>query len=288
MFIIYCSISVFCREEDSITRWPWITYIQDDGSLFFLEPYSEPLKQEANASAGPVAESTPTVTSNKNIPNKRPKGLGRIKGVIKRSVTFAKKDKDLAIDDVTSKDSQRKLTNNSTVGNKDALIVQENNNTELYQGSPKLSHNSYNSLESISYETTIVRKSIAIRLDKGVADNASTNLLEELLGIISGLDLDPIHPDPNHYSNKNGLLTSPTSIYIAIQGLIPNGPASRTQEIAIGKCFFLLLGVVSCVVPLSPSTVTGAYPGVTSLFFWYVGAWYGRLSIFYKNRSTKC
>ena len=192
-------------DEDSISRWPWIPYIQEDGSLFFLEPYSEPLKEEEEGAKGPHRSKSSQNGEKKDESGGILRGFGRIKGALKRSTTFAKKDKD--------------AERNGDEGNKD---VENNNKTDHTEP---------------SFDIQLIRKSAVVKVDKSlpVEIDMNCNLLEDIIGIISGLDLDPVQPTVDATANDNTVIPRRLNA-IAIQGISQGSPADDNQDISIGKC----------------------------------------------------
>ena len=133
------------------------------------------------------------------------RGFGRIKGALKRSTTFAKKDKD--------------AERNGDEGNKD---VENNNKTDHTEP---------------SFDIQLIRKSAVVKVDKSlpVEIDMNCNLLEDIIGIISGLDLDPVQPTVDATANDNTVIPRRLNA-IAIQGISQGSPADDNQDISIGKC----------------------------------------------------
>jgi len=196
---------------DEDNERPWFRYILEDGSLFYLEPafdlsYEDDLGEGANESSPKHSDKGDKKGESRGIL----RGFGRIKGALKRNTTFAKKEKEVERNGEVAKDASRS--------------VHENNGAAS------------NGLGEALYDIQIVRSTTVVKVNKKLpADlEMKSNLLHEVLGIISGLDLDPVQP------LSNG--TSDTAISrrldaIAIQGIVAESPADINEDINIGKSF---------------------------------------------------
>lgn len=91
----------------------------------------------------------------------------------------------------------------------------------------------------ISDTTNLICKNVAVTLNAAIEENYVT--LENVLGVITGLDMDPVLDDFNNdimFSGIPGFKQNANSIII--QGIIPNSPVDRCQNISIGIVIFQL------------------------------------------------
>ena len=135
------------------------------------------------------------------------RGFGRIKGALRRNATFAKKDKE---------------------GGKNGEAVKEDLNND-YENNNKGSPSS-----SEIYDVQVIRKTTAVKVNKKlpVDLDMKSNLLHDILGIISGLDLDPVQPV---LDSVDDTVISRRLDAIAIQGIVSGSPVDVNQDINIGK-----------------------------------------------------
>ena len=200
MFIIF-------SDEDN--ERPWFRYILEDGSLFYLEPafdllFEDDTSEGANGPTRKHGDKGEKKDDSRGIL----RGFGRIKGALKRNAAFAKKEKEGGKNGDATKEKQR--------------IINEN------YGSIS------NGPSEMLYDVQIVRKTTVVKVNKMLPADLDTrsNLLHDVLGMISGLDLDPVQPV------KDG--TDETAISrrldaIAIQGIVPGSPADVNPDITIGR-----------------------------------------------------
>ena len=137
------------------------------------------------------------------------KGLqGKLKNVIKKSRSFTKKDViDKNIDISHLKNSEKKKQNPLT-----------DTTTEIQTITTDGVH--------------LLCKNVLIKLNDKVQESFAN--LENVIGVISGLDLDPVLDDFTDSILMNGNSTRYNSNCIVVQGIIPNSPAGES-EINIGK-----------------------------------------------------
>ena len=87
-----------------------------------------------------------------------------------------------------------------------------------------------------AFEIQLIRKTTVLNVESGLVGlDVNCNLVEDVLGIISGLDLDPVSPVID--TAANGLALSRRINAVTIQGLVPDGPAHSNEEICVGKVF---------------------------------------------------
>jgi len=202
---------------DEDNERPWFRYILEDGSLFYLEPafdlsYEDDLGEGANESSPKHSDKGDKKGESRGIL----RGFGRIKGALKRNTTFAKKEKEVERNGEVAKDGSRSMNENNGAAS--------------------------NGLGEALYDIQIVRSTTVVKVNKKLpADlEMKSNLLHEVLGIISGLDLDPVQP------LSNG--TSDTAISrrldaIAIQGIVAESPADINEDINIDDMLLAVNGV---------------------------------------------
>eukprot|EP00795_Rhopilema_esculentum_P000903 gene903-10658_t len=209
--------SEYWDEDGSIRDARWSPYIQADGSLFYLEPYYEPQQHQHAEKEGKDSTSKASAhPGKKDEPRAFLRGFGRIKGALKRSTTFAKKEKE----------------DESRYGKgKDAMGYGDNENSPFE-----------NREQLFDYETE--RKTTVIKVEKGIAQTPDSNssLLEDLIGIISGLDLDPVLPLPDANGNHDTAFPRRLNA-IAIQGISQSSPADANQDIDIGDTLLAVNGM---------------------------------------------
>ena len=95
-------------------------------------------------------------------------------------------------------------------------------------------------LSGALYDVQIIRKTTIVKVNKRLPPDKgmNSNLLHDILGIISGLDLDPVQPETS--------LMDKTAIprrldAIAIQGIAHGSPVDANQDINIGKWITFVL-----------------------------------------------
>ena len=93
----------------------------------------------------------------------------------------------------------------------------------------------YEKIEKISENINLISRNIILQLDNNVEKDFIN--LENVFGIISGLDLDTVNDEDD---NKNsdyfpGYKRNINSI--VVQGIIPHSPAGRCQGMLIGMLF---------------------------------------------------
>ena len=137
------------------------------------------------------------------------RGFGRIKGALKRNAAFAKKEKEGGKNGDTTKERQRLIN-------------------ESYGTMP-------NSPSEVLYDVQIIRKTTVVKVNKMLPADLDTrsNLLHDVLGMISGLDLDPVQPIKDGTDDNTAI--SRRLDAIAIQGIVPGSPADVNPDINIGR-----------------------------------------------------
>lgn len=175
--------------------------------MFYLEPFFDlPL---------PYDHDEEDESNNKSIDKADKKGesrgllrgFGRIKGALKRNTLLAKKDKE---------------------PEKNGDLLKEEKG---FDSSSKL----LPVLSEMLYDVQIIRKTTTVKVNKrppSDLDMASSNLLQDVLGIISGLDLDPVQPVVDTIDDA----AIPRRLdAIAIQGIAHGSPVDVNQDISIRK-----------------------------------------------------
>eukprot|EP00794_Sanderia_malayensis_P006908 gene6908-7686_t len=208
-------------EEDSIIRWPWIPFIQDGGSLFFLEPYFKPPNEDEakeNGAHDPTEAHCNHVYKSKDDTGAILRGFDRIRGALKRNTALATKKERESAKDVSIESDKN-------------ISLENNNKSSDY-------------LLDDSYEVQLVRKTTVLKVEKTSAEfDVDCNLLEDYLGIISGLDLDPVTPVINTSVSSNGSVSSSRMNAATIQGVISDGVACQNKDISIGDTILAVNGV---------------------------------------------
>ena len=146
--------------------------------------------------------------------NKDNKGLhGKLKNAIKKSRSFNKKD----VIDKNIDLSKYKLTREKNKQQENALT---DTKTEI---------------QTITNDGVhLLCKNILLQLHDKVQESFAN--LENVIGVISGLDLDPVLDDFADNILMTGNNTRYNSNVIVVQGIIPNSPAGES-EINIGEYF---------------------------------------------------
>lgn len=144
--------------------------------------------------------------------NKDNKGLhGKLKSAIKKSRSLTKKDViDKNIDISKYKLNHKKKQDNAITDTKTEIQTITNDGVHL------------------------LCKNMLLHLHDKVQESFAN--LENVIGVISGLDLDPVLDDFHDSILMNGNNTKYSSNDIIVQGIIPNSPAGES-EINIGKFF---------------------------------------------------
>jgi hypothetical protein len=191
------------RDEDAAQKWPWISHIQDNGDLIYVQSY----QQHKHKSVHHHHKSRPK-SSSFTQENIKEKGLqGKLKNVIKKSRSFTKKD----VIDRNIDISKYKNSNNK----KETPIT--DTTTEI---------------QTITTDgVRLLCKNILVHLNGKVQESFAN--LENVIGVISGLDLDPVLDDFVDSILMNGNNTKYNSNVIVVQGIIPNSPAGES-DISIG------------------------------------------------------
>ena len=206
IFIMKFKMKIFFlwfRDEDAAIRWPWIQYIKDNGDLLYVQSHREKfLSQYVEQNQDQYL----------NVVNKEKGIQGKIKSVIKRSRSFTKKD---VID--------------KNIGNKH----HNHHKKKQHKTAQTIEHvqNKYIHETQVSDCVNLTCKNISVPLQKKIEDNFIS--LENVLGIISGLDLDPMLDDFNSNVAVNEYVGGNCNAII-VQGILPSGPAGKCG-ILIGK-----------------------------------------------------
>jgi len=208
------------EDEDAAQKWPWISQIQDNGDLIYVHTHhqhkhSHPRNHNHNHSNS--NHHKPRTKSFLHKDNKE-KGLqGKLKNVIKKSRSFTKKDViDKNIDISHFKNSEKKKQQNPLT----------DTTTEIQTITTDGVH--------------LLCKNVLIHLNDKVQESFAN--LENVIGVISGLDLDPVLDDFSDNILMNGNSTRYNSNCIVVQGIIPNSPAGES-EINIGDIILAINGI---------------------------------------------
>jgi len=223
----YCSTcsshssSADYEQDDIEVTWPWIEHIKDNGDLFYIES----LEPESDVSFRSLLnqhkqnQQIHNGSMSRNIQDK-------IKTVIKKSRSFGKKD-------------SNNIKNES---NKSLLEIKK----ELEKrNKTKKSHNHH--LDVLTNNDTLTKKSkpgflcenLLLKLEKPCNENFIS--LENIFGIITGLDLDPVLDSfDDDILHGNDLKKGNA---IIVQGLLPSGPAALCGNIKIGDYLVAVNGV---------------------------------------------
>ena len=202
-----CHILMFYYSSDEDNERHWFRYILEDGSLFYLEPaFDLPSVDDFGDGASESARKHGDKGDKKDDSRGILRGFGRIKGALKRNTAFGKKEKEGEKNGDAPKDGVRSIH-------------------EYY---------STNGPSDVSYDEQIVRTTTVVKVNKALPSDLDmkSNLLYDVLGMISGLDLDPVQPLPN---GADDTAISRRLDAIAIQGIVPGSPADVNQDINIGR-----------------------------------------------------
>lgn len=200
------------RDEDATVRWPWIQHIQDNGDLIYIQSC-----QQNSNNTKTIKNGVHHTFSNEN---KEKSIQGKLKHVIKKSRSFNKKDyidRNIEISDIKSLHQSKKKEDGSVIQNKKTL-----------KDTPEIQTTTNDGI-------TLLCKNIVVHLKEKIQENFAN--LESVIGVISGLDLDPVLDDfvDNILMNRNEMYNSDV---IVVQGIIPNSPVCES-EVCIGETLFM-------------------------------------------------
>lgn len=212
------------EEEDASTRWPWIEHIQDNGDLVYIQSQNE------NQIPRNYKDHVRTIVNNEN---KEKRIQEKIKSVIKKSRSFSKKD---YINRINNSDNNEK---NKVHRHHPHHNKKKPSQTDIQKAQD---FKSVHMDTKISDTTNLICKNVAVTLNAAIEENYVT--LENVLGVITGLDMDPVLDDFNNdimFSGIPGFKQNANSIII--QGIIPNSPIDRCQNISIGDIILAINGL---------------------------------------------
>ena len=202
-------------DDDPAERWPWINHIQENGDVFFVETYFD---DEVDNSQDLSAEAKATSL------NQSGKGIqGKLKNAINRSRKSIRK--------------KNKLTTKQMALIHDNTSKAINNDLNHIQGRSPLIAGTH----SDSFEGRLACKNVPVQLSQRIDELYLS--LENILGIISGLDLDPVVDSFGTRLLANGYDVGKLNAKsIIIQGIIPNSPCGLAEEICIGDVLVAVNG----------------------------------------------
>lgn len=189
-------------DEDASQKWPWISDIEDNGNLMFIQTYQHHRHQRNTNHVKKDKWVNSNCSKNQSL-------QGKLKNAIRKSRSFSKKD---IID---------RNFDNYRVHDKRHISTTQEILTITDDGVP------------------LICKDVTIYLHGTVQANFAN--LESVLGIISGLDLDPIFGDFDDNILMNGHVRYDSNV-IVVQGIIPNSAAAECG-ITIGDVILAINGL---------------------------------------------
>lgn len=201
----FCLLS---RDEDAAVRWPWTQHIQDNGDLIFIQSQL----QDQNK----IIQKDSQHQNSYNNENKEKGIQGKLKHVIKKSRSFTKKDfidRNVNINQIKMiTQHKKKEVDKIQDPLKDAPEIQTTTNDGI----------------------TLICKNVVLQLKEKVQESFAN--LENVIGVISGLDLDPVLDD--FVDNVLNRTEKYNSDLIVVQGIIPNS-AVCDSEVCIGEIYII-------------------------------------------------
>ena len=208
---------------DGQVTWPWMEFISEHGDLVFVDSSMEDYALHNNSSVSTVTEGGEAVVGGGGGETKEGGIQRRLRNVMKRNESKRNSFKSSGISNPSSGASVKSQSSSSSLKSS----LQEFFQRSLDKGSsqPSAPPGEKNvKVETVAGGTKLISRNIILQLGETVEEDFIN--LENVLGIISGLELNSIVDSTTSTCHKN-----PNAI--VVQGIIPNSPTGKCRDIFI-------------------------------------------------------